>query len=73
MFVNLHSKLDNLKTRNHSLGKECANRDSKIEALEKDIKVKEEDIQNINRGFTQKVCNFNDKLKWLEKEKKAVI
>ena len=40
MFVNLHSKLDNLKTRNHSLGKEYANRDSKIEALEKEIKVR---------------------------------
>ena len=36
-------------------------------------KRKEEEIQNINRGFTQKVCDLNDKLKCLEKEKKAVI
>ena len=69
----LHSKLDNLETRNYSLENELAARDSKIVALEKEMKVKEEIIQNINSGFNQKVYDLKDKLECLEQEKKEAI
>ena len=58
MVANIHCKLGNPETRNYYLEKELADRHSEKGALEKDLKVKKEEIiQKINRGFIQKVCN----------------
>lgn len=69
----LHFKLDSIESSQHSLEKELAAKDFTIEALGKEIKVKEEIINNINRGFNQKVEELKDKLECLEKEKKDAI
>ena len=57
---NLHSKLDHLESKIYSLENMLTARDCKIVELDKELKVKDEIIQTINKGFNQKVSDLKN-------------
>ena len=65
--TNLHSKIDHLETKN--LDSQLHSRDSEGATLKKEIETKDDIVQNLNRGFNQKVHELKFEVVELESYK----
>ena len=70
---NMHSKIDDLENSLETTKFELKKKEKEIAAVEKEKKVKDEIIQNLNDGFNKKILDFKVKVKGLEDFKKEVI
>ena len=68
-FDNLHSNIDHLETTLKSLESKLIDEETEITALKKEKEIKDEIIQNINKGFNSKIRDLKVKLGVLEEFK----
>ena len=70
---NLHLKIDDLEHLLSSSKFNLKQKELEITAVEKEIKKKDDIIQNLNDGFNKKVIDLKEKVTCLEKFKKEVF
>ena len=71
--ANLHSRIDQLETQNRVLDSRLFARDLEVATLKKEIKTKDDIIQNLNKGFNQKVNEIKLEIVKLEKFKQKKV